>query len=128
MHIARSAKSINAAGGSCTCHLTEESGVRLDSFVPNPQEDKSTTFKKKQRRAVKEGVEKVRKQDNAMWAALTGVATTKCLLAVTLCAAVFQNAIGHNTTFLDPGPKAVNCNDAGIAKLEKIVEDQKIHR
>ena len=114
---------LKVTGGSCSCHLTDEKIVMLDSFTPDPHEDKVTTFKKKQKRVVKEGADLVKRQDNAMWSALTNSATNKRLLAVTLCAAVFQGAIGHNTTFLDPGAKASNCDDAGIARLNDIVND-----
>ena len=115
---------LEATEGSCSCHFTDERTVVLDSFTPNPNEDKVTTFKKKQKRVVKEGADLVKGQDNAMWSALTNSATNKCLLAVTLCAAVFQGAIGHNTTFFDPGAKASNCDDAGISRLNEIVEDE----
>ena len=70
---------------------------------------------------MREGADLVKKQDKAMWSALTNSATNKCLLAVTLCAAVFQGAIGHNTTFFNPGAKASNCDDAGIERLNDIV-------
>ena len=115
---------LEVTGGSCSCHLTEEKIVELDNFTPDPHEDKVTTLKKKQKRIVKEGADLVKRQDNAMWSALTNSATNKCLLAVTLCAAVFQGAIDHNTTFFDPGPKASNCDDAGILRLNEIVEEE----
>ena len=111
---------LKATGGSCSCYLTDEKIVELDNFKPSPNQDKITTFKKKQKRIVRDGADLVKKQDKAMWSALTNSATNKCLLAVTLCAAVFQGAIGHNTTFFNPGAKASNCDDAGIERLNDI--------
>ena len=59
-----------------------------------------------------------------MWPALTGKATKKCLLAVTLCAGVFQGAIGHSTTFFDPGVNAAKSDDAGITRPNEVVEKE----
>jgi hypothetical protein len=90
-------------GGLCACMIADNTEVALNNFTPNPTDGKSTTFKKAQRKAVKQGVEQVRQQDEAMWSALTGKTSTsmprKCLLAVTLCHSMFQNAIGQSTTF-----------------------------
>ena len=52
---------LEVTGGSCSCHLTDEKIVEFDSFTPNPNEDKVTTFKKKQKRVVKEGADLVKK-------------------------------------------------------------------
>ena len=96
---------IDDAGVQCTCLLADntEEEVALDNFTPNPVDTKKTTSKKTQKRVVKNGAEQVKKQDQAMWSALTGMtATKKCVLAVTLCAGVFQGAIGHSTSFFDP--------------------------
>ena len=57
---------LDVTGGCCTCHLTDERTVALDSFTPDPQEGKVTTFKKKQKRVVKEGTDLVKRQGQRM--------------------------------------------------------------
>ena len=103
-------------GGLCTCMLADNTEVALNNFTPSPTESKSTTFKKAQKKVVKQGADQVKLQDEAMWSALTGKTRTsmpkKCLLAVTLCHSMFQNAIGQSTTFFDPGVNATKCDEA----------------
>ena len=57
---------LDVTGGCCTCHLTDERTVALDSFTPDPQEGKVTTFKKKQKRVVKEWTDLVKRQGQRM--------------------------------------------------------------
>ena len=57
---------LDVTGGCCSCHLTDERTVVLDSFTPDPQEGKVTTFKKKQKRVVKEGTDLVKRQGQRM--------------------------------------------------------------
>ncbi len=56
--------------------IADNTEVALNNFTPNPREGKSTTFKKAQRKAVKQGVDQVRQQDEAMWSALTSKTST----------------------------------------------------
>ena len=82
-------------------HRSDIGQLHAESF-----DAKNRTFKKTQNRAVTNGAEQVKKQDQAMWSALTGTETKKCLRAVTVCAGVSQGAIGHSTTFFGPGTNA----------------------
>ena len=95
----------------------------MDSFTPNPVDTKNTTFKKAQKRVAKIGVEQVKKQNQAMWSALTGTAKKKCLLAIShiTCRSFPRGtaAIGHFTTFFDPGTNAAKCDDAEITRLKR---------
>ena len=115
---------INDAGAQCTCLLASNTEVSMTNFKPRPVDTKTITFKKAQRKAVKIGAEKVQRQDQAMWSALTGSTTKKCLLAVTICAGMFRSAIGHSTNFFDPGVGAVKCDDAGITRLSEVIEKE----
>ena len=56
----------------CHCMLAENEQVIIDSFVPKPGQAKATTFKKSQKRIVKKGSDAVKKQREAVRAALTG--------------------------------------------------------
>ena len=63
-----------------------------------------------------------------MWSTLTGEpelsSAKKCLLAITALSNVFANAIGHQTTFVDPGPHGDHCDTAMIRELKRTIEDQ----
>ena len=100
-------------------YITE---VSMTNFKLSLVGAKTIVFKKAQKKTVKIGAEKVQKQKQAMWSALTGAAARKCSLAVTLCAGMFHGAIGHSTSFFDSGAGAVKCDDAGITKLNEVVE------
>ena len=112
---------ISDAGG-CTCQSAEEKEVAMMNFQPTLAQAKKTTFKKSQKRVVKAGADLVQKQDQAMWSTLTGSATKKCLLAVAICAHTFNAAIGHNTSFFDPGVDAKKGDDEATMKLNEVVE------
>ena len=93
--------------------VAEDEYVEIDSFVPDPGQSKRTTFSKAQRKKVARGHDTVTKQDNAMWATLTGkpilCTAKKCLLAVTMFGNAFYSAVGQSTTFVDPGPQGNMC-------------------
>ena len=108
--------------------LAEGSYVAIDGFVPDPGQSKRTTFSKAQRKKVMRGHDAVKKQDEAMWATLTGKpvlsAAKKCLLAVTMFGNAFTSAIGQSTTFVDPGPQGNMCDKGMSSSLNKTVEEE----
>ena len=78
---------------------------------------------------VMKGAEKLEQQDDAMWSTLTGKSNRlnplkKCLLAVIVFSHLFTGAIGHTTTFVDPGWKAEKCSKEMIDNLNQTVEEQ----
>ena len=83
---------------------------------------------KSMRKKVMRGSETVAKQDKATWATLTGkpILSTakKCLLAITLFAGGFNQAIGQTTNFVDPGELGHKCDAPFICDLNKTVEEQ----
>ena len=78
--------------------------LTTDRFVPHPGQSKVTTFSKPQRKKVQQGAEQVRRQDAAMWSAVTNYRSfgKRYLLAITLLTSALQGAIGYATTFADP--------------------------
>lgn len=111
----------------CTCMHDKDSYVAIDCFVPKPGQCKVTTLSRAQRKKVVRCCDTVKKQDDAMWAMLTGnVGPTakKCLLAITSYSKVFHQAIGQSTTFIDPGPNGVLCDASMLTELRKTVEEQ----
>ena len=93
---------INDAGAECTCLLADDKEINMTNFKPTPVDAKRITFGKAQKKVVKTGAERVQKQDQAMWFALTDSASQKCLLAITICAGMFHAATGYSTSFFDP--------------------------
>ena len=112
----------------CTCMLAADKYATVDGFVPKPGQCKVTTLSKQQRKKVMRGNQTVASQDEAMWSTLTGKpklsSAKKCLLAITALSNVFANAIGHQTTFVDPGPHGDHCDTAMIRELKRTIEDQ----
>ena len=112
----------------CTCMLAENTEVVVDGFVPKPGQDRTTTMPKSMRKKVMRGYETVSKQDKATWATLTGKpilsSIKKCLLAITLFAGGFNQAIGHTTNFVDPGELGNKCDASFISDLNKTIEEQ----
>ncbi len=113
----------------CLCSRKDDEEVVIDSFVPKPGQVKTTTFSKQQRMKVMKGAEKLEQQDDAMWSTLTGKSNMmnplkKCLLAVIVFSHLFTGAIGHTTTFVDPGWKAEKCSKEMIDNLNQTVEEQ----
>ena len=108
--------------------LAEDTYVAIDGFVPKPGQCKTTTLSKPQRKKVMRGCNTVGKQDEAMWSTLTGrpklSATKKCLLAVTMFSNAFTQAIGQVTTFINPGPQGIQCDDSQISGINKTIEEQ----
>ena len=112
----------------CTCMFDESRYVVIDGSVPKPGQCKVTTLSRAQRKKVIRGSNTVKKQDEAMWAMLTGnigSVAKKCLLAVTMFSNVFTQGIGQTTTFVDPGPYGNRCDASMITELNKtFVEEQ----
>ena len=108
--------------------LAADTYATVDGFVTKPGQCKVTTLSKQQRKKVMRGNQTVASQDEAMWSTLTGKpklsSAKKCLLAITALSNVFANAIGHQTTFVDPGPHGDHCDTAMIRELKRTIEDQ----
>ena len=94
-------------------------------FVPDPAEAKTVTLNKRQKKTIAEGYDRVRKQETAMWATLKAVipSTRKILLMCTVYGSLFTPAIGHMTSFIDPGYDANQCPAGWEKQFEKAVDD-----
>ena len=94
-------------------------------FVPDPAEAKTVTLNKRQKKTIMEGYSKVQKQETAMWSTLKAAipSTRKNLLMCTVFGSLFTPAIGHMTSFIDPGHNADKCPIGWEKEFEQAVDD-----
>ena len=99
-----------------------------DYFRTIPGEVKSTTLNKGHKKIITSGIEKVQREDYAVWAALSSEVTVeKVMLMITDDATrrSLENSVGQVAEFYEPGYNAIEFNEED---LQRRIDDMNPHK